>query len=225
MEGLPPEMQRTEYTSNLAAGIASVFGVLPGPDLLSSPQKMEYMIRQYTGYAGVYTMMLSDRVTREITGQNIVGTRYDWAPSSVLNGQGIENFPVLGDVIGDWREGNASTEKFYELKDDMDVFVSVVNKLQEENKPEQLQKFLEKNRGLALYKDMTRSYGRYMNDWRRRRDMVLSSTSLSDEQKRKIIYDMIEEKDKVLGGVTDIETGRPSFLGVGQIQRAIDEAN
>ena len=224
MEDLPPEMQRTEYTSNLATGIANVFGVLPGPDVLSSPQKMEYLIRQYTGYAGLYTMMVMDRTTRELTGQNIVGTRYDWGPSSLLNGQGIENFPVLGDLIGDWREGNASTEKFYELKDEMDIYTSIVGKLQKENKPEELEKFLEENRGLGLYKDRVLAYGRYMTKWRKRRDMVLMNDSFTEEQKRKILYDMIEEKDRILEGITDedVEAGARPFAGVSAISAAIE---
>jgi len=223
MEDLPPELQRTEYTSNVATGLAKVFGVIPGPNPLSSPQKMEYLIRQYTGYAGLYSMMVGDRIIREATGQNIVGTRYDWGPSSLLNGQGIENFPVLGDVIGDWREGNASTEKFYELKDEMDIYVRVVNKLQSENRVEDLRKFQEDNAGLRKYRTKVRAYESYMKRWRERRDMVLMSDRFTDEQKRKILYDMIEEKDRALDGVITQPGERP-LLGVSQVRAALAEA-
>tara|TARA_R110001599_G_scaffold170659_1_gene360981 strand:+ start:2275 stop:9573 length:7299 start_codon:yes stop_codon:yes gene_type:complete len=222
MEDLPPELQRTEYTSNVATGLAKVFGVIPGPNPLSSPQKMEYLIRQYTGYAGLYSMMVGDRIIREATGQNIVGTRYDWGPSSLLNGQGIENFPVLGDVIGDWREGNASTEKFYELKDEMDIYVRVVNKLQSENRVEDLRKFQEDNAGLRKYRTKVRAYESYMKRWRERRDMVLMSDRFTDEQKRKILYDMIEEKDRALDGVITQPGERP-LLGVSQVRAALAE--
>ena len=168
-------------------------------------------------------MMVGDRIIREATGQNIVGTRYDWGPSSLLNGQGIENFPVLGDVIGDWREGNASTEKFYELKDEMDIYVRVVNKLQSENRVEDLRKFQEDNAGLRKYRTKVRAYESYMKRWRERRDMVLMSDRFTDEQKRKILYDMIEEKDRALDGVITQPGERP-LLGVSQVRAALAEA-
>jgi len=223
MEDLPPELQRTEYTSNVATGLAKVFGVIPGPHPLSSPQKMEYLIRQYTGYAGLYSMMVGDRIIREATGQNIVGTRYDWGPSSLLNGQGIENFPILGDVIGDWREGNASTEKFYELKDEMDIYVRVVNKLQSENRLDEVRKFQEDNAGLRTYRSKVRAYESYMKRWRERRDRLLMSDRFTDEQKRKMLYDMIEEKDRALDGII-AQPGERPLLGVSQVRAALAEA-
>jgi hypothetical protein len=223
MEDLPPEMQRTDYTSNMATGLAKIFGVIPGAHPLSSPQKMEYLIRQYMGYAGLYSMMVGDRITREVTGQNIVGTRYDWGPSSLLNGQGIENFPVLGDIIGDWREGNASTEKFYELQDEVNAYVAVVNKLQKHNTPEELQEYLRENQNLTRYRSKVRAYGQYMKRWRERRDIVLMSDRFTDEQKQQILYDMIEEKDRALEGITDanLEAGERPLSGIDAISAAL----
>ena len=219
MEDLPPEMQRTDYTSNTATALAKVFGVFPGPHPFSSPQKMEYMIRQYTGYAGLYSMMVGDRLTREVTGQNIVGTRYDWGPASLLNGQGIENFPVLGDLLGDGRLGNASVEKFYELQDDVNIYMSVLNKLDKERKPEELQKYLRDNLDVGHYRRKVRAFGKYMTRWRERRDRVLQHPSFTDEQKRSILFDMIEERDAALDGLTDVDTDnweRPS-LGISDV--------
>mgnify|MGYP003654710309 CR=1 FL=1 len=60
--------------------------------------------------------------------------------------------------------------------------------------------------------------------WRKRRDMVLMNDSFTEEQKRKILYDMIEEKDRILEGITDedVEAGARPFAGVSAISAAIE---
>jgi len=207
MEDLPSEFQRTEYTSNMARGLAKILGVLPGDSTFSSPMKIEYMIRQYFGNAGMYTMLVSDRITREFTGQNMVGTRYDWAPSSLLTGEGIENFPVISDVVGDWRTGRGDADKFYKLKEAVDIYVSVLNKLRKEGSPQEVQKWIEDNVDTRNYRNKVSAYGTYMDKWRERRDRLLRSDWMSDDRKRELLFDMIEERDKVLDDLTSVKAG------------------
>lgn len=212
MEDLPSEYQRTEYTSNSAARLASMFGVLPGVDTLSSPMKMENMIRSYFGQAGLYAMLVSDRMIREFTGQNMVGTRYDWAPSSLLTGEGIENFPVIGDVVGDWRMGRGNVDKFYELKDEVDIYVSVVNKLRREGSPEEVQKWIADNVNTRNYRSKVNAFGTYMQRWRQRRDNLLRSDWISDDRKRELLFDMIEERDRILDNLTSVKAGMKGLI-------------
>ena len=213
LEGLPSEYQRTDYTSNSAAGLASIFGALPGFKTLSSPMKMEYLIRSYFAQAGMYAMLASDRVIREYTGENIVGTRYDWAPSSLLTGEGIENFPIIGDIIGDSRQGRGDTDKFYELKEEVDIFVSVLNKLAKgEGSPEEVQKWIEDNIDTYNYRDKVRSFGRYMDKWSERKKKLLRSDWMSDDRKRELLFDMIEERDEVLDGLTSVKAGMKGLI-------------
>ena len=207
MKDLPSEFQRTEYTSNMATGLAKILGVLPGDSTFSSPMKIEYMIRQYFGNAGMYTMLVSDRITREFTGQNIVGTRYDWAPSSLLTGEGIENFPVIGDIVGDWRAGRSNVDKFYELKEEVDIYVSIVNKLRKEGSPEEVQKWIADNVDTRNYRSKVNAFGTYMQRWRQRRDNLLRSTWITEDRKRELLFDMIEERDRILDDLTSVKAG------------------
>ena len=207
MEDLPPEYQRTEYTSNSAAMMAKMFDVIPGLKTLSSPMKMEYLIRQYLGNAGMYMMLGTDRIVRGYTGQNVIGTRYDWTPTSLFTGEGIENVPILGDVIGDWREGTGSVDEFYKLKDEVDVYVSVLNKLGREGSPDEVQDWIDKNIETQNYRAKINSYGRYMTNWRQRRDNILRNEWMADDRKREIISDLIEERERVLDGLTSVKLG------------------
>jgi hypothetical protein len=212
MEDLPSEYQKTLYTSDSAARLASMFGVLPGNNSLSSPMKMEYMIRQYFGQAGMYAMLVTDRIAREYTGKNIVGTRYDWAPSSLLTGEGIENVPIIGDVIVDSRQGRRDVDEFYELKDQVDIYVSVLNKLIREGSREEAQEWIEDNIDTHNYRKKVRSFGNYMNKWRKRRDKLLQSDWMSDDHKRELLFEMIEERDEVLDRLTSVKAGMKGLI-------------
>jgi len=212
MADLPSEYQKTPYTSDSAELLANMFGKLPGVDTLSSPMKMEYMIRQYFGQAGLYAMLISDRIAREYTGKNIVGTRYDWAPSSLLTGEGLENVPIIGDFIGDWRTGRGNVDKFYELKDEVDIYMTVLNKLAREGSPEEVQKWIEDNIDTHNYRNKVRSFGTYMNKWRERRNKLLRSDWMSDDRKRELLFKMIEERDEVLDNLTSVKAGMKGLM-------------
>jgi hypothetical protein len=174
--------------------------------------KMENMIRSYFGQAGLYAMLVSDRMIREFTGQNMVGTRYDWAPSSLLTGEGIENFPVISDVVGDWRMGRGNVDKFYELKDEVDIYVSVVNKLRREGSPEEVQKWIADNVNTRNYRSKVNAFGTYMQRWRQRRDNLLRSDWISDDRKRELLFDMIEERDRILDDLTSVKAGMKGLI-------------
>jgi hypothetical protein len=212
MEGLPEEHQRNDYTSDSAAVLARIFGVLPGVKTLSSPMKMEYLIRSYFGQAGTYAMLAADRVTREVTGKNIVGTRYDWSPLSLLTGEGIENFPIVGDVVGDLRKGRGEVDEFYKLKNEVDIYVSILNKLMREGSPEEVQDWIAKNIDTHNYQGKVRAFGRYNTKWNQRRDRLLESDWMSDDRKRELLFEMIEERDEVLDGLTSVKAGMRGLL-------------
>jgi hypothetical protein len=207
MEDMPSEHQQTEYTSDLATGLSRIVGVLPGDNVFSSPMKMEYLIRQYFGYAGMYSMLVGDRIIREYTGQNMVGTRYDWAPSSLLTGEGVENVPVIGEFVSDWRMGRGQVDKYYDLKEEVDLYVSIVSKLRKEGSYEELRKFMDDNVDTGNWRSKVNAYGAYMDRWRQRRNRLFASDWLTDEQKREILFKMIEERDQVLDGITDVKAG------------------
>ena len=157
-------------------------------------------------------MLAADRVTREVTGKNIVGTRYDWAPSSLLTGEGIENFPIIGDVVGDLRTGRGKVDEFYELKNEVDIYVSILNKLSREGSPEEVQDWIAKNIDTHNYRSKVRAFGRYNTKWGQRRDRLLGSDWMSDDRKRELLFEMIEERDGVLDGLTSVKAGMKGLL-------------
>tara|TARA_R100001086_G_C11847581_1_gene260560 strand:- start:105 stop:7382 length:7278 start_codon:yes stop_codon:yes gene_type:complete len=208
MADMPGEFQRTDYTSNSAAAIGKLFGVLPGGEALglSSPMKIEYLWRQYFGTMGLYAMLTSDRLIRQVTGENVVGTRYDWGVKSLVGGHGIENMPMLGDRLDDISTGTGMVNVYYDLEDRIDTAVTLMNKMKEKGDSEGLRKFVEDNRALLRYKSQIRSLGRYLDSWRERRDRLLRS-NIDDDRKREMMDRLNEQRAKRLSQVTDIGAG------------------
>ena len=211
MERLDPQFQRNDYTSDTAIGLANTVGraldtIIPG-DILSSPMKMEFLLRNYFGQAASYGMLVADRGVRAATGKNVVGTRYDWTPYSLLSGQGIENFPIIGSYVDDRRQARGNTDLFYELKDEVDVYTQMVNTLAEENNPDKLRRYMQDNAGIAQYKGTILAYNRYMTRWRRTRDGLLNNPNISDTEKRNLLMKMLDERQEVLDEMVNISTG------------------
>ena len=208
MADMPGEFQRTDYTSNSAAAIGKLFGVLPGGDALglSSPMKIEYLWRQYFGTMGLYTMLTADRLIRQVTGENVVGTRYDWGVKSLVGGHGIENMPMLGDRLDDISTGTGMVNVYYDLEDRIDTAVTLMNKMKEKGDSEGLRKFVQDNRALLRYKSQIRSLGRYLDSWRERRDRLLRS-NIDEDRKREMMDRLNEQRAKRLSQITDIGAG------------------
>ena len=204
---LPAEYQRTDYTSDSMVGLAKVAGLLPFDTVLSSPQKLEYLFRSYFGYTGIYVPLMVDRIVRPYLGKSIAGTRYDFSPYSLLSGEGIENFPIISEVVDDWRVGRGREEEFNDIRDQLTVYERLVAKIGREESPEALQKYMEENRGIGDYSSTVSAFRQYMREWRQRRNQVLRSTVFSEDRKREIIYDMIEEQNRVLDGMLGIKSG------------------
>jgi len=200
LEDLPPELQSTDWTSDTAELVSKVFGFLPegvGGGTLSSPMKMENMLRQYFGSAGLYAMMVGDRVIRGATGENIAGTRHDWMR--------IENMPLIGEIIDDPSLGSGYQQDFYNLKDAIDLYAQRVSILEEEGDIDKLRRYKEQNRGLARVRPQIRSLNRYMMKWRERRDAIMNGR-LPHHRKVELLENLTEQRNRRLEQMTNITT-------------------
>jgi len=192
MEDLPPEMQKTDWTSDTSVLLAGLFNWLPegmGGATLSSPMKLENMIRQYTAYVGILTTMFTDKLIREVTGKNLAGTRHDWSRP--------ENWPVLGDIIDEKGGGRGYLEDYQKLDDAVKLYLRKVRILQEEGDREKLLEYMDENRGLARIHPQMLALGRYMTKWRERRDFIMDS-NLPHERKAELLDQHVENQNKRL---------------------------
>ena len=210
-----PNQQREMYTSNVARSIADTVNAIPGMreiDFLSSPMKVEYLMRQYLGTMGMYGITIADRVARQgylplpnwSDKENIVGTSLDFDFESVLGGPGVVNVPLLGDLLTDPRVGAGRQQDFYEVLGELDEVVATLNSINETDRREGFA-YAQKHRAMLAQKNRLSHLRNQMRAWRIRREALQKrGGSMTIDEKRAQYLRMLETREGILTGVRDI---------------------
>ena len=190
----------TNEIARLISGSLDSIPVLKGMDFLTSPMKMEYMLRQYGGTLGTYAMVLADRATREAGGRNIVGTPADFGFGS------IDKMPMLGDLLYDSQSGGGYQESFYDMVEDVDQVVATLREMEgrEDRDRGAEERYEDENRNLFRVEGRLSHFDKRMDHWRRDRDRLFTRKDLSDEDKRRALYRMYESRDEILSEMLNL---------------------
>jgi hypothetical protein len=191
------------YTNRVARLLGDVLADVPflqNVDFLTSPMKLEYMMRQYTGTLGSYGMALADRLTREIMGENIIGTAADFGFTS----RTWANLPMLGDLVYDPQKGGGYQEDFYELIEDIDKLVTTVGQIEESRGREAAEEYKQEHSEYFENKSRLRHFEKRMKHYREDRNRLFERTDLSDDDKRRHLYRMFENRDDILDEMVKI---------------------
>ena len=217
-----PNQQREIYTSNVARSIADTFNMIPvinKMDFLTSPMKVEYMLRQYLGTMGGYAISAADRVARLgvfpsvpfdplmnwSEAENIVGTNVDYDWESMIGGPGVANVPILGDLLMDPRGGAGRQQDFYEILNELDEVTATLNNINETDRRRGYS-YKEKNRDLLYQKNRLNHVRRRMQDWRNDRERLqrIPRSRMSDEEKRRKYAILLDIRAGILHDIEDI---------------------
>ena len=191
----------TNMVARIAGDFMSKVPFLSNVDFLSSPMKLEYMMRQYFGTIGSYGMTLADRIARDAMGENIVGTSADFGFSR----ETIANMPLFGDLF--WQpEGGAYQEYLYEEQEKINKLVSTLNRLKERRDGgEAAREYKERYSVEFRAKRRLDALGKYMENWRERRDRLLARRDMDIEVKRKVYQNMEDQRNDKLEEILDIK--------------------
>jgi hypothetical protein len=168
VEGLAPQFQFGSGTSELAKKL--------GRELEYSPQKIDNLIRGYTGTMGSYAMMLIDSaLTQE--GDPVKATKR------------MEQLPVIKRFFA----GDMGTvSAYYDLKQEVDTVVQTVNTLQRTGNGEDLKTYLEENKKLYALKGYVGTLDKTMKQLNQAAKMINASKTMTADEKREAI-DKIHE--------------------------------
>ena len=212
--------QRNRYTSNVARGVADLVNSIPlvrELDFLTSPMKMEYLMRQYLGTSGAYVIAMADRIARTgilpgvpfdpllnlTEAENVVGTTHDFDWVSMIGGEGITNVPMLGDLLVDPRTRAGRQQDFYNLIKELDEVVSTLSSI-EERDFKKAHKYADKHETILMWKSQLRFMERQMADWRKSRDFLADRPDLSIAQKRDRFENLLAVRLGILNNVDRI---------------------
>lgn len=195
--------QYNPATNEIARLISGSLDNIPLPksmDFLTSPMKMEYMLRQYGGTLGTYVMVLADRVTREAGGRNIVGTPADFGFGA------IDKMPMMGDLLYDREAGGGYQESFYDMLEDVNNIVATLKEMEgrEDRDRTAEEMYEDKNDLLLRTEDRLEHFEERMDHWRKDRDRLFTRNDLSDKDKRRRLYRMFEHRDDILSEMLEL---------------------
>jgi len=230
---LATEQLRTN-TSYVARGLAESMSRIPlvnNMDFLTSPMKLEYLLRQQFGTLGAYTTNLADAIWAWSNGLNRAGTSYNfgisslWAPK-ILGGTGDSigeewnRVPILGDLFYDPVLGGGYQEDFFRWIEYLDKLVLTMGQI-EESDPERHAEMERDNEVLLGYKETLRDWEAMTADYRDEVDHIKRRTDISRETKTRMIQSLTEGRDEELRGIRDIISDIKSNRTPADILRAI----
>ena len=216
-------------TSYVARGISGVMNRIPlvnNMDFLTSPMRMEYMLRQAFGTMGAYAITTTDAVWAYSNNLNRAGTSYNFGISSFVDpfiGEDVGDFdregkkynvvqriaqdwnriPILGDLLYDPREGGGYQEDFYEWVQYLDAVVATLGQV-EKRDPDRAASIRESQDDILKYQLSLRHYESEMAHWRDDRDFLLERSDLSRHEKNERLVNMYQSRDKILSDITNI---------------------
>ena len=207
-----PNEQREMYTSTVAGGLADLANSVPlinKLDFLTSPMKVEFLMRQYLGTMGMYGVTVADRVARSgaIPGmdpQNIVGTNVDFDISSVFGGEGVANVPILGDLLVDPRTRAGAQQDFYDIMEELSEITATLGAISERDVREGVS-YTQKNVDMLRQKSRLNALNRSLRQWRQRREILLDPRrGLSKEETRKEYQKLLDIRANILHNIKDV---------------------
>jgi hypothetical protein len=219
-EIVEPIEQRNPYTSNTAIGFAGLANSIPlvrDMDFLTSPMKVAYMMRQFGGTFGAYMVLVADRIARSgilpySEAQNVVGTMYDFDWNSLIGGEGLDNWPLLGDVLLDPREGNANTQVLYDMVRRLDQISATETRISERDWREGL-KYQQENMMYEMFGGEILALQRALESTTQTKEFIMRNQNLSNEEKRSRIRGITEMQQRITRRVESLQVvlrNRPS---------------
>lgn len=203
--------QSNEYTNYLAVLTAGMLDEIPLVGSVSaklgltSPMKLEYIARQYVGTLGAYGLVAGDRVARQATKENYVGTAADFLGSSTME---IDRMPIVGDLLFDPGMGGGYQEDFYGLVEELDKIIATMGQKEKlaggRDQGRSVFEYEEEQSDLLRHESRLKYLRRRMDKHRDRRQQLFDRRDLSDEDKRRMLYRMTEDRDTMLTEMLEI---------------------
>ena len=219
---LSPNEQRNRYTSNVARGVADLANSVPlvnKMDFLTSPMKVEYMMRQYLGTMGSYVVTVADRIARTgilpdipfdpymnlAEAESVIGTNKDFDWKSLIGGEGIANVPLLGDLLTDPRTRQGSQQAFFEMIEDLDTVLATLSSITDRDYLKGFE-YRKKHLDILRHQRQLRFMQNQLKQWRERRDHFskIPLESMSTDEGREYYQRLLESRQSILASVNDL---------------------
>ena len=176
MLSLDPSQRFTERTSETAKslGQATEFTLPSGQKVGLSPAVIEHLVRGYTSQLGMVVMQTAGSAL-----ESMDGTQRAERPARELH-----ETPLFGPMLANTR-GFGPTNKFYEIKTELDRRANTLKDLQQQN-PERARQYAQDYAQDAALSKVANQISAKLNDLRKQQARIWYSEADPDEKQRKI---------------------------------------
>lgn len=164
-QGLDPQLQSTINTSSFAIAL--------GKATNTSPIKIDYILKGYTGTIGTYVLNMADTGVRQATGREYVAPYLTQLPIA----KSLFASPI----------GGGLQEQFYEMRTYSNMVTQTINKLEKEGRKDELIAFMQSHKGAISTRDEVLRIDRFMEKYRKDKLAIQIDKRLSAKQKQEII--------------------------------------
>lgn len=184
---LLPEARYNENTSLTAREL----GLLTG----NSPKKIEHLVRGYFGTLGMYVLGMSDTVLR-------TGGNYGDAPTKHWH-----EMPLLGVLY----RGNVNipprytsqAKYFYDYVSEVNQIAATIKEYQDDGRIQDAKTLQKENAALLRFKPTLDDASKQLRQLKAKIDLIMSSPSLTSEQKQRRIENLAEKRNALQRAVVE----------------------
>jgi hypothetical protein len=208
--------QKTRQTNAVAVSLAEfldkvpLINSLPGSHAWTSPMNLQYLVQGYTGTIGIYAMAVADKIARQATEQNRVGTDADfpWAGLALWplgsDTRTWENIPVWGDFFVNTERGGGYQEDVYDLINWVGTLVTTLNQLEEDpSAVAGTQEFKRKYESMLKHRERLRRLDNRLKTYRSEIEELMLK-DIPYQEKRDIYYRKMKGRDRTIREVMQI---------------------
>jgi hypothetical protein len=164
-KGIEPQLQSTINTSSFAIAL--------GKATNTSPIKIDYILKGYTGTIGTYVLNMADTGVRQATGRDYIAPYLTQLPIA----KSLFASPI----------GGGLQEQFYEMRTYSNMVTQTINKLEKEGRKDELIAFMQSHKGAISTRDEVLRIDRFMEKYRKDKLSIQIDKRLSAKQKQEII--------------------------------------
>ena len=152
-------------------------------------EKIDHMIRGYTGTLGSYALMAADSVMRNAAN---IPDRAD---------RRLDQQPPMARFLQE-QQGRGPVQEFHELYNELDIFNNTLKTLSETD-PSKATGYLRSRKNLAIYKDAISDIKEQLDGLRKFRRQVQSDRGMSGERKKEMLMDIDKLSNEIVSSITD----------------------
>ena len=112
--------------------------------------------------------------------------------------------PVLKRLFVDLDRSGGLQQQFYELRNEVNTVVQSMNLLRKQKRFDEYSAYRQNMKGVLSIKQQIRAMEKYLDNYRRKRDRILSRTDISPLQKANMLEALEIERDKRLAFVPEL---------------------